>query len=141
MNLYEVGLEVIGNGLIFIRSFAVGRDAVTKLCPCQVVPGNTKPMGALFGNTDSLCQFLLQQIGFIYNPSCRSEGTKRGRLVTHSGKGQGVRSSAVCSHISARRVEWSPRSYSSEDPLPGTKRDHKRPSIGGNSAHPLDRRH
>jgi hypothetical protein len=55
MNLYEVGLEVIGDGLIFIQSFAVRRDAVEKLYPCQVVPGNTKRMGALFGNSDPLC--------------------------------------------------------------------------------------
>jgi len=45
MDLYEVGLEVIRNGLVFIRSFTIRRD--------------------VFGNSDAPCQFLLQQIGFI----------------------------------------------------------------------------
>jgi hypothetical protein len=76
MDLDEVGLEVIGNGFIFIRSFAERRDAV-KLHPCQLVPGNTRGMGALFGNPDAPCQFLLQQIGFIYDPSCQSKEIKR----------------------------------------------------------------
>ena len=31
MCLYEVGLEVIGNGLEFIRPFVVGRDAAKKV--------------------------------------------------------------------------------------------------------------
>jgi len=65
MDLYEVSLEVIGNRLKFIWPFVVRRDAVKRLYPCQVVPGNTKPVGALFGNSDSSCQLLLQQIGLI----------------------------------------------------------------------------
>lgn len=32
MDLYEVGLEVIGNGLEFVWSFAVRRDAVKASC-------------------------------------------------------------------------------------------------------------
>ena len=104
MNLYEVGLEVIGNGLKFIRSFAVRRDAAKKLYPRQVVPGNAKPMGALFENSDPPGQLLLQQVGFIYNPSCRFDGVKRSRGWTYLGKGLGGRSSTTCSRISARRA-------------------------------------
>ena len=33
MDLYEVCLEVIGDGLVFIRPFAVRRDAVGKVAP------------------------------------------------------------------------------------------------------------
>lgn len=40
VDLHEVSLEVISNGLIFVRSFAVRRDE--------------------FGNSDPLCQFLPQ---------------------------------------------------------------------------------
>ena len=79
MDLHKVGLEVIGNGLKFIRSFAVRCDAAEKGYLRQVVPGNTKGMGALFGNSDSPAQFLLQQVDFIYDPSCRFEGVKRSR--------------------------------------------------------------
>ena len=78
MNLHEMGLEVIGDGLVVVRSLAVRRDAVKALYPCQLVPGNVKRMGALFGNSGALGQFLLQQIGFIYNP-CRFDGIKRSR--------------------------------------------------------------
>jgi len=135
MNLNEVGLEVIGNGVKFIRSFTIRRDAAKTLYPRQLVPGNTKPMGALFGNSDPTGQFLLQQIGFIYNPSYWLEGFKRGRGVTHSGRERGVHFSATCSRIFARRAEWSPRSYLLEGPRPGTRRERKRrrerPSAGG----------
>jgi len=80
MNLYEVGLEVIGNGLKFIRSFTIRRDAAKTLYPRQLVPGNTKPMGALFGNSDPPAQLLLQQVGFIYNPPRREKEVKEAEV-------------------------------------------------------------
>ena len=121
VNLYEVGLEVVGDGLVFVRSLAVRRDAVKAVYPCQLVPGNMKQMGALFRNSGALGQFLLQQIGFIYNPR-RFDGIKRNRGVTHSGRVRGGRSSTACSRISARKAGWNPLSYSSKGPLLGTKR-------------------
>ena len=133
MNLDEVGLEVIGNGFKFIRSFTIRRDAAKTLYPRQLVPGNTKPMGPLFGNSDPPGQFLLQQVGFIYSPPCRLGG-KRDRGLTHLGRERDARSSTTCLRIFAKRVEWSPRSYLLEGPLPGTRRERKRqcerPSTG-----------
>jgi len=45
--------------------------------------------------------------------------------MTHSGIGQGVHSSAVCSRILTRRAGLNPRSYWSEGPLPDTKKGRK----------------
>lgn len=54
MDLHEVGLEVVRNGFIFVRSFAERRDAV-KLYLGQVVPGNDERDGrAQFGNSNAL---------------------------------------------------------------------------------------
>ena len=105
MNLRGVGLEVIGDGLKFIRLFAVQCDAAKKVYLRQVIPGNTKGMCTLFGNPHSSAQLLLQQVDFIYDPSRRFEGVKRSRggLTQEENKIHALQTS--CSRIFARRAE------------------------------------